>query len=186
MKQIIKIAGLALAIAFGGFSVQAQEFEFKPYVGIGVGSFDIDVSVPVLGLSDNGSGVGYYGIFGADFHEYLGAELRVGSTGDATVLGLDYKLDYFFSYLLKLQFPATSDFRLYALLGGTTANITTSGGLDESQTGLSYGGGVEFNINDQISIGAEWVRYWSDVDILPGGLATATVDSISGTIKYRF
>lgn len=183
MKQMMKAAGLALAIALGASVTQAQDI--KPYAGIGVGGFDFRVSV--LGANDSGSSAGYFGILGADIGDYFGVEFRGGVTSKAQVFGLNYKLNNFFSYFAKLQLPSDDgQIKLYGLLGGTTAKLTTSGGYSSgAKTGFSYGAGVDYKFNDKLSIAGEWVRYWHTVTLIKG-VGEATVSGLSATLDYHF
>lgn len=176
----IKLAALAIAIGFG--TVSAQAGETQPYAGVSLGGFNIESKI--TGVVDSGSTTGYYVFLGADINDYLAAELRLGATGNAAVWGLNYKLSSFVSYLAKGQFPVSSDLRVYGLLGGTTANLKTSGGADVTKTGLTFGGGAEFNINEQLSVGAEWVRYWSNVTVSPS--VDVSASGLSATLKYNF
>jgi len=188
MKNMLRTAVLAVALIFASAPALAQDFEFKPYVGVGLGGFNIELDALGL-LSDSDTAFGGYGLVGADFNDYLGAELRVGTTANATLFGaVDVGVDYFISYLAKVQYPATPELRVYGLIGGTTAKATTSvvGFPDESytETGVSFGAGLDYRIMDQVIIGAEWVRYWHNVEVEPG--LEAIVDGFSGLVKYEF
>lgn len=179
MKYIIKIAGLALAIVFSTTITQAQDI--KPYTGVGLGYFAFDVG---LGYGSMNT-MGYFGQIGADFGDYFGVELRAGATqeADKTVGGINLKLklNSLFSYLAKFQYPVSDQFKIYALAGGTTANTKATASVasltasaSATSTSGSFGGGVSFNANDNIRIGAEWMSYASDTS------------AFSGTIQYSF
>jgi len=179
MKRMIKIAGLALAIAFSTATAQAQDI--KPYAGVGLGYFAFDVGLGYGTMST----IGYFGQIGADFGDYFGAELRAGATqeADKTVGGINLKLKLssFISYLGKLQYPVSDQLKIYALAGGTTAKATATASVPSlaasastTTTAGSFGGGVSFNANDNIRVGAEWMRYASDTS------------AFSGTIQYSF
>jgi len=172
MNRCLKISILSVAIFSFSFSSQADGIH--PYAGAGVGAFLLDTGISGVG---NQTAFGGFGQFGIDFGDFVGVEVRAGSTTSSTFqyLGVDLslRLDYFVSYLAKLQFPVTDNFRIYALGGGTTAKASASvsipgtilalSGSNTSSSG-SFGGGVDFQIQDQWRIGAEFLHYASDVD----------------------
>jgi len=182
MKKIMTITGLLFALLFGFSTANANEI--RPYAGVGVGVFNFDINA--FGINDSGNGTGFFGILGADFTENIGAELRVGATGNAGVFATNYKMGSFFSYLVKGQFPVTDDLRIYGLLGGTTANLKTTTGGDWTKTGFSFGAGAQFRINDQFSVSGEYMRYWHAVTFEPLAAADATVDGLSATFDFHF
>ncbi len=175
-----------------GLMQTADAAEFKPYLGGGVGlaSLKLDVTGASAG-SGSGSTVGGYGSVGFDFGDYAGAELRVGATGNAslTIGGINYDIssDWLVAYLAKLQFPVTEQFRIYALAGATTTKQTVTiktpgwiwvatgtAKMSETKTKASLGAGIDFQMSDQLYVGAEFMAYGS-------GLTMAT-----GNLKYTF
>ncbi|TLS67199.1 porin family protein [Mariprofundus erugo] len=178
MKKIVVGAAMML---MGGAAAQAQDM--APYAGVGIGAFGLEYQEP--GLNQKNTVFGGYGKFGIDVNDYFGVELRLGATtkgsksyavgslGSAVPFSLSFKDDYFLSYLAKLQYPASQDFRVYAMLGATSASIKrTSGalGINDSakKTAFSYGVGADFNVTEQISAGAEWMQYWNNVTVGSG------------------
>lgn len=180
MKGLVKSIAMVAAILSASNIAKAEDV--KSYVGLGVGSYSFDVDI--LGFKDSGSVTGAYGVLGYDANPYFGMELRMGATGEANVWGLKYSMSNFISYLVKLQYPASEEFRVYVLVGGTSGNLTTSGGASVSKTGLSYGGGAEFNVSENLSIGAEWVQYWDKVAMTPG--VNTSLTGISGMFRYTY
>jgi len=96
-------------------------------------------------------------------------------------VSVDYGIDWFVSYLAKLQYPIVEKVRVYLLAGGTTAEATAAslgfGGpvsASDTNTSFSIGGGADYRVTDQILIGGEWVHYFEDVD------------GFVGTVKYEF
>ncbi len=190
MKKIIVAATLALLT----LPTLASATDIKPYAGIGLGGFGLEYTDTTGSI--NKTAFGGYANFGADFSDYFGAELRIGATGSVSkalsTTTLTLKVPSFFSYLAKVQFPATPDFKLYGLVGGTTAGFkgTNTRGFNstETKTGLSYGAGADYTVQDQLSIGAEWVQYWNKVN-LPTTWGTNAEAKIWGaviTAKYQF
>jgi len=199
MKKIL--IGTAMILA-GSSGAQAQDF--KPYVGVGVGVFGIDAKDTTTAFSQKVTALGGYAKFGVDMYEYFGMELRLGtvdSTGKqtypagstlagtviATPVTVDMSTNYFKSYLLKVQNAVSSDFRFYALVGATTAKPLFKVDVPgialfspmKSKTGFSYGGGGDFSINDQFSVGGEWMQYWTNVKV---GATRATMVNLWGAV----
>ena len=165
----------------------AHAQDFKPYAGIGLGEYNFKTG----GTGGDKRVFGGFGQFGVDIGEYYGAELRLGSStttsypnGAATE---ESRLDYIFSYLAKAQFPVSPEFRIYALVGGSTGKVTShlitpgflyvatgTNTISTTQTSFSFGGGLDFLIYDKLSIGAEYMRYYSDVQ------------GYSANLKYSF
>jgi len=190
-----------LAIMFLGFSLPAQAFNFKPYAGVGLGDFIIDA-----GLGSKAA-FGGYGILGGDFNQNVGVELRVGSTGSTTgtvmvpqgfpdggitLVPTPAKIgvDWFVSYLLKLQYPFANNFRIYGLLGGTTlkSKFTFTGKTDyKTNTTLSYGGGIDYNLGNQWLVGVDGMIYSNKANTNPGAnYQGLDVWAFTGTVKYAF
>lgn len=89
----------------------------------------------------------------------LEARLALGITDD-TVNNIDVELDTALSAFIKADVPMTPFVNAYGLLGLTRGEIeTSSAGLtaSESETGLSYGLGIEGEINRRTSLSVEYV-----------------------------
>ena len=75
-------------------------------------------------------------------------------------------------------FPIGEAFSIYGRLGGYRAETEASTGEDDSNTGLTFGVGVGFNLSRNLGLRAEWQRYAdvgddvdeSDVDVLSIGV----------------
>ena len=184
MRLIVRMLGPVAVLMLSTVPVKAIDW----YAGVGAGSFSFDVSIPAVPITGSGSAGGGFIILGGDFNEYIGAELRLGGTGDAllSTLGTNYSFAAFASIFLKPQFnfATPSGPRIYGLLGVTNGNIQTTLGLDQTESGLSYGAGIEYELVPQWWIGGEFVRYWDAVTVL--GVADITVDGVSGFVKYYF
>lgn len=201
MKRFVVAAMTMLCIGAAG---AAQARDVKPYAGAGLGFFGLEYKEP--GFNQKNTVFGGFIKVGADINEYLGAEVRLGGTTEGTqsypagtlggVIPFDFSLsgDYIFSYLLKLQFPVTGDFRIYGLAGGTTAklsrklNVPVAGVTlindSATNTGISYGVGADYLLSNQLSAGVEWVQYWTNVDV--GAQMSAKIWGVVGTLSYHF
>ncbi|GMR00180.1 MAG: hypothetical protein BMS9Abin18_1016 [Zetaproteobacteria bacterium] len=182
----ITLAVLCLAMIPATF-VQAQDyygnarsntgsnFDIRPYAGIGFGAFGLELKTP--GVGQKNTVFGGFGKFGVDIGDYLGVELRGGATtsGTTTYPGGTIKLSdsYFISYLAKVQSWESAGMKLYALVGATTAKIKatpTATGLgiasvSTTKTGVSYGVGINYHVQDSLTVGGEWMQYWTNVNV---------------------
>jgi len=183
----------------------SQAIEFKPYSGVGFGIFNLKAEA--LGSSQNNVVAGGFAKFGVDVGDYLGFELRAGKTGSGTkaytarafglTIPFSVKLstDYFLTYLVKLQMPERhgwkDGWRSYGLIGATTAKGKIQGSVigfsataDATKTGLSYGGGVEYKFNNNMSAGVEFISYWNRVSV--SNITDASILGGSATLNYEF
>jgi len=147
-------------------------FDIHPYAGIGFGAFGLEEKEP--GFSQKRTVFGGFGKFGVDIGNYLGAELRVGATSTGTqsnpagtfggTIPFDSKLssDYFISYLAKIQSWESAGFRIYGLVGATTAKVKVavatglgSASSKHTKTGVSYGFGINYHVQDSLTVGGE-------------------------------
>jgi len=200
MKRCLIIT--AVAVFLGVQPVQAQNFDVKPYVGAGIGVFGIEAKgTNGVVYNQKNTVFGGYGKVGVDIGDYLGAEIRVGATSSGTetqpagTFGVPFafdtqvKMSTFVSYLGKLQYPVTPDLHLHALLGATTAKfeesdfISTAG---STKTGFSYGFGADYYIQDVLSVGGEWMQYWTNVGSFTGISAEVKMWGAVATVAYHF
>jgi len=167
-----------------------HDFDIRPYAGLATGAFGLELK-DSTGFSQKNTVFGGYAKVGADIGDYLGAELRFGSSSSGTTGNVKLSDSYFISYLAKLQFPATIDFRPYAMIGGTTAKFKKKvAGVEKSKskTGFSYGFGAEYYLQDNLSLGGEWMQYWTNVKMgsVMGPNSKAKLWSATITAAYHF
>jgi len=164
MNKIITAAMFALL----ALPSVASAADMKPYAGAGIGAFGLEFQENAGKV--NKTVLGSYAKLGSDIGDYLGAELRIGSTASGSKVSpvnpavtVKMSAEYFLSYLGKAQLPVTPNFKAYALLGASTVNfkVTNNVGFNQSQTktGLTYGAGANYDIQDTLSVGGEWVQY---------------------------
>jgi len=162
-----------------------NDFDIHPYAGAGIGAFGLELKGATI--NQKNTTFGGYGKLGLDIGDYLGAELRFGSTSSGTTGNVKLSDSYFISYLAKFQFPVTLDFRPYAMVGGTTAKFkVTDAGVETSntKTELSYGFGAEYYVQDSLSVGGEWMQYWTNVNLT--GNREAKIWGAVATVDYHF
>jgi opacity protein-like surface antigen len=149
----------------GGMSKFTDDLQF----GAGIGFVDI-------GLLD--SATLFYGIAEKEVDVKLGdttntVQLRLGTSTDATsgtyaTASIDYLISGLFKSTLKLKKKPMS---VYGLLGFSYASITSTttipffgGTVSSSATdsSLSYGIGVDYKIDRDLKVAAEYTAYWSN------------------------
>jgi len=210
------IGGAIMIASLVVFSSVSNAQDFKPYLGAGVGVFAVQLKLndPLVGSAEQRNPtVGGFIKAGVDVNQFFGGELRFGLTGNPSTdwgpglpVGdgfittvpstVSTKITDFFSYFGKVQYPFNDSFKVYALLGGTTAKFDSTlsiAGLnlagDAIKTGFSYGGGFEYKVVDTISVGVEWVEYWTNVTLDTSALGTVTEGSfrgVSATVNMSF
>lgn len=115
MKNTLK--GLVMIYSFFlGGTAHAQNIDKgNPHIGIGAGYFSANHSGGVANKS-----LGTFLIGGADFSDYLGAELRLGLMNHSASKS---NVEWFASTLLKARYPVSDRLEFYALGGVTTAQV---------------------------------------------------------------
>ncbi|MBU1667228.1 porin family protein [bacterium] len=96
--------------------------------------------------------VGLTGRIGYDFMDYLGAELR-GTYGVAKDNGTKFKQ---YGAYLKPNYDVTDVINLYGLLGASKTNFA---GAQASESGFSYGAGLDYGLTDNVSVFTDVVNY---------------------------
>ena len=197
MKGKFILLGCALA-ALSANAVAADKTG-RGYVGAGYTMLTVSPEGgPDLDLSALGVRGGYY------FNKYFSVEGRLAfGVGDDSVsevvdIGfgpetatLTFDLDYSLGVYAVGHIPLTDQFQLYGLIGFTQHEITVdasipslgsgSEGFDDSD--LSFGVGAEFDMTRNLSLGLEYVSYFTDGDI--DGLKYDT-DGLGITLNYIF
>ena len=147
----------------GGMSGLTDNLQY----GAGIGFID-------LGLTD--SATLFYGIAEKEVDVKLGkttnaVQLRVGTSteaksGSIVTTSLDYLISGLFKSTLKLEDRISA----YGLAGFSYASITSAvtvpffGSVSTSATdsSFSYGFGVDYEVDKDLTIGAEYTAYWSN------------------------
>lgn len=158
MKHLCAALGLLLV------ATPALAYELKPHWYLGAsydpltlsgsdgGDFDVDAVTVKLG---------------AGLHRFMAVEARAGfGVGDdtQTVLGtpVTAEIDQFYGAYLKGIIPLHQTVSLYGLAGYTQVEATASsvlGSESEKSDGFSYGAGLAWHFNRNVSINAEWMSY---------------------------
>jgi len=199
MKKLFGIIAMVLA---GSASAQAQEL--KVYAGAGIGVFGLELKESTLPLNQKNTVFGGYAKAGVELNDIVALEVRAGSlgTGDrqyaVNALGtgspaqkIQLTTDFFLSYLARFQYIPAQDMHLYAMLGATTARFkmtvtpaVPNANVIANKTGVSFGFGGAYDLNENLSVGGEWMQYWTDVSVDP--TSRARLWGASSTVDYHF
>jgi len=105
--------------------------------------------------------LGFTGRLGYDFMDYLGAELRGTYGFSKTHDNLGYRKFKQIGAYLKPNYDITDALNLYGLLG---ASKTNTAGL-ATNTGFSYGFGLDYDITNKVSVFTDMVNYMKKKDV---------------------
>ncbi|MDX8391784.1 MAG: outer membrane beta-barrel protein [Mariprofundaceae bacterium] len=172
---------LALLLLPG--TARSDGLYFDPYVGAGTGLFGLSTQ------TSSAKVLGGYVLFGVEINPYLAPEIRVGTAAGGSTSGFSkVRMDWFVSYLTRLQVAVNSDATLYGLFGATTMRTsltpTTGTRQTDTTTDFTFGGGLDYQLGNGLQLGAEWVRYASRFD--SAQKRRLNVWGISGVLKVPF
>jgi len=179
----LSFAACLLSLTAMTLPAMAEDFYFDPYAGVGAGQFQLSTG------SSTTTNPGGFVFFGAEVHPYLAPEIRIGKANSGSITGFsNVSLDWFASYLLRLQAPVNEDTTVYGLVGGTTMRtaLTPIGGtkLTDTSTNFSFGVGLNYRPIQHLSLGAEWVRYGRGYK--SASTRGLNVTGIAGVVAYSF
>lgn len=177
MKRHMLTATLLSTLCLASNPAVALDFQ-QSYVGAGLGLFNLNSGA---GGSDNAFGA--YGLLGIDFlrYDFLGVEMRVGTTDDAAVVFanagtttfVQHGVDYFVSLLAKAHYDVSRSARVYGLAGLSSVKTSThilragvvTGSTIASKTvsDFSFGFGLDYRCMDDFLVACEWLLYNPDI-----------------------
>jgi opacity protein-like surface antigen len=180
MKQAWMIAAIALLLP-----MQAEASDIKPYASMGLGLFELDPG------KEKKTAFGGYVAVGAELHELLDAEVRLGATNANNATNKS-KVEWMASALAKPKIKIARDIIIYGLAGVTAlkTSYTPAGAAKRSKTNaaFTFGVGGSYELSDQAELGAEWVRYSSKADAATKNTSFGGLD-VNGfvvNLNYRF
>lgn len=164
---------VALVTALCSTTLLAAE---KPYIGIDyqMGTYtqnNTDVNPEAFRLRA-----------GTELNSYLAVEAQAGfatasDTYAAKGITFDIQVDSFYSLFLRPQLSINNAVSVYALLGGTYIDVSSTSSdptRSPSDSGFthtaSYGAGIDFNVKNGIRIGADFVQYMDDYNAVSIGV----------------
>jgi len=151
--------------------VEKTSSKVGPYIGIALTEMGVSLNDEVNLFEDKFNQDRQDAITlvaGYNFMEYLGAELRAS----LAVAGDDYGNDKLREYgiYLKPQYDIlqsssnTGSLNIYGLLGYSSINLSDPSPIrfKGTNSGFSYGGGLDYGITENISVFTDYVNYLSD------------------------
>lgn len=150
------------------------------YAGGSLGYGDVTGSA-TLGDDVNGATYGVFGGYLYDLGNYIvGGELEIeGSNITDTVSGLDV------DSVARLKFRAGYDagqWLPYVTAGA--AQLTTSGAIDDSDTGAFYGVGADYQVSDRMRVGAEVLQH--NFDDFAGSGIDVDATTLAARVSFQF
>ena len=156
---------LALVAITTATSSYAAKLPTNYYFGVGLSAQTYKIYDPSGGLNGNVNGL--YAIAGLPLNRYVDIEARygLGITKDSYSVNthqVNVELDHYYGAYAKAKLPMMDLFTPYAIVGYTrssiNANISSSRSLSRTDSGVSYGAGVEIHVLP-IDINLEYVNY---------------------------
>lgn len=145
-----KIAAVALLSAFIAAPVAAEDMHM--YIGANVGSAQIDAT-------GYDASTTFSVLAGHKFNSNFAAEVAYVNFGSVDrPLGVTVKSDAM-SLSGVGSFPLNDQFSLFGKLGLASTNIKVTGFPSDSNTGVTFGVGAQFNFDQQFAIRAGWDMY---------------------------
>jgi len=175
-----------LAIAAALFMCITPARAADHYTGLGIGAFQMDGGV------GSKTAAGAYIQLGHEFMDYLSAEVRIGTAGSATKNNEKMQLDWLVAHFIRPYYDISGDLSVYGLAGFSVNHSSYQVGagskLKKTNISLSFGGGMQLDLGNQLSVGAEWVSYAREADASRRATSFQglNVSSFTGTLKYEF
>ena len=149
---------------------------------LGLGGKYIDSGV----LSDSGSSIGFSSVdiyTGYKHSRILGAELRGGaSVNDAESFGTEFSIPMFYSLYYRAEISndvaksfvllGYTDIEVEAALSGSAETVTAN------DSGLSWGAGIGFVVNERVNLNFEYINLISNDD--------NEFESVGVSLDFRF
>jgi opacity protein-like surface antigen len=177
MKKMKVLAALVVATAVSVPVLAADEIFTSPYAGA-------QINFQTISADDGGDDVNPMALTllgGAFVHQYVALEARLGfGIVDDTTEGVDIINTYNASLLARGVYTV-ENFSPYVALGFSTAKVTAEwdgGDDDETNSGLSFGLGVDYKFMDNYAANLEWISLVNGDDF--------DVSSINLGVKYLF
>jgi opacity protein-like surface antigen len=158
-------------MALGSASAMAYDYNSPgPSYGAGYGGFYLGASAGAAFYNEQGipqltPTIAMFRV-GQQFNPYLAIEGRMGgSLNGGHSYGYHADLDAIYAGYVKGILPVTSWFSPYAIAGVGGAQIHRNyPAFNTNDAGLSYGGGLEFNLGGGASLNVEWARLINNGD----------------------
>lgn len=144
-----KIAAVALLSAFIAAPVAAEDMHM--YIGANVGSAQID-------RTGHDASTAFSVLAGHKFNSNFAAEVAYVNFGSVDVPGATVKSDAM-SLSGVGSFPLNDQFSLIGKLGVASTTLKKTAVASQSNTGVTFGVGAQFDFDQQFAIRAGWDMY---------------------------
>jgi OmpA-OmpF porin, OOP family len=191
IAAILAASGLAVSSAA---MAQAKSADQGFYAGARIGQSKVDIDCTGANCEDTDTAFGIFG--GYKINRNFAVEAgytdfgKVNATVTVPAATLEVKSNAF-DVVGVGAFPINQQFSVYGKLGfyrgEAKASATLgvfSGSQKETNTDLTYGVGVQYNVNPQLGVRGEWQRYSSMGGDSIGG--TFDLDVFALGVTYKF
>jgi opacity protein-like surface antigen len=182
------IGGGYAAIDADGSGVGEQQYETDDFGSPGLPhSYNIDANNYLLlaGVKFNP----YFAIEGRYWNSIDDFDYKYTSDGNTTTGSINDGEVESYGIYAKPMYPATEQVDVYGLLGYANTKISGSGGKLMDDGDFSWGLGASYDVNENLSVFADFVRLYDDTvnsPALPMDGDDVTVDSINVGLIYTF
>lgn len=100
--------------------------------------------------------------FGVDLMDDTSREIQSDANGKPVIVKSEAETDVVYGLYVRGNAPITEELSVYGLLGFGAAEISIDIGnesVDLDESGLSYGLGVQYDVNEELSIVLDYVGY---------------------------
>jgi len=155
-RALMLIAGMTMSAA--------AMADVTPGVYLGGGYTDATLDLDAV---DKDADIGMLFVRGGyQINQNVAVEARLGTTiDDDTIYGVDVEVEDMYGVYLKAGLPTQSGFYPYVLLGMTHVKVEASGrggSASDSDSDISYGLGVDYWFNSQVSAGLEFANFYDN------------------------
>ena len=179
MKRIT-VAFLGAAAMALALPAAAQMSMSSAYVGGSLGQSKFKDACNGLASCDDSDTT--WGLFaGYQFNRNFGAELGYHDLGSASTPGATYDAKAW-ELVGVAAWPFSEQFSVYGKLGGFRGEAKSLG-VKETNTDLTYGLGLEYDITRNVGLRGEWQRY---SNLGGGSLVESDVDALRVAALWRF
>ena len=184
MKKIAAVVLLSAVVAAPAFAAD-EGF----YAGVTLGNGKPGVSPSAAALSKKSEFI-YGGLAGYQYNKNLDVEAQFTGLGKATdVAGNTTKADAL-SLVAVGILPLSDSFELLGKLGVASAKTKTAGltasNFGATRTGVTYGLGAQYNVNQNLGLRLVWDRYAVATSTAMGVKTNANANVVSIGAVYKF
>jgi len=145
------------------------------YTGVSLGYSDTEIQQTSSASWQDASPIFIQGQIGYFFSDYIGAEVRYGTSVERES---DVSVDTLASVFMKGNIPVTDQMALYALAGYSDVSTNISNGGDITDNGISLGIGLHYAFNAHQAATVEFIKYTDRDNVRLNGLQIG--------FQYRF